>query len=207
MNIKLTLIILVSLCALVFAACQTAATKSTSNNQTVSYQTDDKPAKAFERLFAAVKSQNTDQIKNEMSQQTIAFAEGMAGMRSISTAEMLKNGLLDATTTDAFPALRDERVKDNFAAVEVQNPNGTWQDVPLVLENGVWKIAIGELWQNTYKSPGAPASRANQPPMMPPAENAANPTTNQNFPIGIANSGDGQKAPEKSGKKSQANSR
>lgn len=117
--------------------------------------TTDTPTEAYKRLYAAVKSKDTNAIKNEMSKQTVRFAESMASRQKKTVEEMYSNGLSSTTFSETLPELRDERVKDNMGAVEVYNAKEKkWDDLPFVLEDGKWKLAIGDAWANTYTSPG-----------------------------------------------------
>jgi hypothetical protein len=117
--------------------------------------TTDTPTEAYKRLFAAVKNKDTDAIKNEMSKRTVAFAESNAIREKKPPAEMYSNGLSSTTFSETLPEIRDERVKDNMGAVEVYNSKEKkWDDIPFILEDGKWKLAFGDAWANTYKSPG-----------------------------------------------------
>lgn len=113
------------------------------------------PTEAYKRLFDAVKSKDTEKIKAVMSKSTIAFAESNAKRTNQTMEQMLKNGLMATTLAPTFPPTRDERVKDNFGAVEVYNiPESKWEDVPFIAEDGEWKLAVGDLWANTWQQPG-----------------------------------------------------
>jgi hypothetical protein len=42
-----------------------------------------------------------------------------------------------------------------MGAVEVHNDKeNKWEDLPFIREDGAWKLAIGEMFANTWKSPG-----------------------------------------------------
>ena len=113
------------------------------------------PTDAFKMLYAAVKAQDTDAIKQLMSKSTHAFAAGYAQQSKQTIAEVFKNGMTATTLADTLPEIRDERIKDNFGAVEVFNSkDNRWEDLPFVLENGGWRLAVGDIFQDTYKSPG-----------------------------------------------------
>jgi hypothetical protein len=113
------------------------------------------PTEAYRMLFAAVKSQDSSKIKSMMSKGSIGFAEMAAAQRKISVEEMLKNGFTETTFADDYPQMRDERIKGNFGAVEVWNKDRkSWEDLPFVLEDGSWKMAIGDAFANKWTSPG-----------------------------------------------------
>jgi hypothetical protein len=159
---KLVKLLFVLVFAVAFAACQSAQQASTPQaTPAAPQQPKETPVQMLGRLHAAVQSKNNAEIKEMMSSTTRQFAEGRAEMVKQPLEEILKNGFLEMNLSPTLPAMRDVRIQDQFAAVEVQSPNGTWQDVPLVNENGSWKVAVGDIFANTYKSPGRPASAAN----------------------------------------------
>jgi hypothetical protein len=117
--------------------------------------TSDTPTEAYKRLYTAVKSKDTNAIKSEMSKQSVAFVESAASMQKKKVEEVYSNGLTGTTFSDTMPEIRDERVKGTMGAVEVYNSREKkWEDLPFVLEDGKWKLAIGDAFKDTFKSPG-----------------------------------------------------
>lgn len=114
----------------------------------------DTPTEAYKRLYNAVKSKNTDAVKNELTEKTISFGKGAAAQYGKPEASLFENGFTATTFAETMPAIRDERVKDNMGAVEVWNSKDSrWEDLPFMLENGVWKLAVGELFGGSYQKP------------------------------------------------------
>jgi hypothetical protein len=115
------------------------------------------PMATYTRLFVAVKAKNSEAIKNEMSLTSMKFALGVAEQRKQTVEQILKNGFYASTITDKLPKMRDEQIKDKFANLEVWvEKKQKWEDVNFVFENGDWKIAVGEVFAGTFKSPGLP---------------------------------------------------
>jgi hypothetical protein len=113
------------------------------------------PSEAYRMLFAAVKSQDSAKIKSMISKGTIGLAETASGQQKKPFEEVIKNGFSETTFADNYPQMRDERVKGEFGAVEVWNETRKqWDDIQFILEGGSWKLAIGEVFQGTWKSPG-----------------------------------------------------
>lgn len=140
--------IIVFCSALIFAGCG----KSASDASTA---TSDTPTAAYTRLYNAVKSRNVDAIKNEMTKQTQSFAESVAARQKKPVDEVFENGFTATTFSATLPEIRDERVSGNMGAVEVFNSSASkWEDLPFMLEDGRWKLAMGELFSGKYKSPG-----------------------------------------------------
>ena len=113
------------------------------------------PTDAYIMLYTAVKAKQTDAIKKMMSQKTVGFAEGVAGQQKKPVEKVYENGFTATTYAQTLPKMRDERVKDDMGAVEVWNEkDNKWEDLPFVKEEDGWKLAVGDLFAGTFKSPG-----------------------------------------------------
>lgn len=153
------LIVFVFVVASAFAgfACQKA---NTSGNQAANAANQEtiragSPTEAYKMLFAAVRAKDTDKIRQLLSKNSMALAGSAAVQFNHTIEKQLENGMLETTITDTLPEIRDERVKDNFGAVEVYNKKaGKWDDTAFVLEDGGWKLAVGDMFKGDYKSPG-----------------------------------------------------
>ncbi len=152
-----------NLCAFVFVialvfvsfACQKAQTsgnQSAADKETIKAQT---PTEAYKLLFDAVRAKDTGKIRQMMSKNSMGLAGFGAQTYKQSMEKQLENGLLETTMTDSLPQIRDERVKDNFGAIEVYNQKANhWDDTPFIFEDGGWKLAVGDQYKGTYVSPG-----------------------------------------------------
>jgi len=139
-----------------------------------------KVIEAYENLYAAVKSKDTEKIKQTMSKNSLSFAEFAAGQHKKPIEEVLKNGFTATTFSETLPEIRDERIKDKYGAVEVWNAQDKkWEDLPFILEDGVWKFAVGDAFKGSFKSPGKGLAAKGQEstnstsntmiPVMPPS--------------------------------------
>jgi len=151
----------------------------------------DTPTAAYKRLFDAVKSKNTEAIKSELSKATLTLGEMTAERYKKSLESTYENGFTATTFSPMLPEMRDERVKCNMGALEVWNSQEQkWEDLPFLLEDGKWKLALGDIFKGSFESPGrgmayreaeaANAARGNVPP----------PTTNVNAnskPVALSN--------------------
>ncbi len=158
----------------VLAACQSGATKTA---ETSTKSASNTPTEAFKSLYGAVKSQNTEDIKANLSKTTIEFAMTVGGMQKKTPEEMFKTGMIQATRAETLPPVRNERVKDNMGALEVRDIDGTWQDVPFILEDGRWKLAVGDIFRGTYQNPAPPQAQTeanNNVPQILPGANITN---------------------------------
>ncbi|HMJ09364.1 MAG TPA: hypothetical protein VK468_10190 [Pyrinomonadaceae bacterium] len=115
----------------------------------------DSPTDAYKRLYAAVKSKNTDSIKQMMSKETQSFAIAVAERQKKTIEQVYENGFTATTFSESLPEIRDERVDGVNGAVEVWNSKDSkWEDLPFLKEDSGWKLAVGDLFKNTWKSPG-----------------------------------------------------
>lgn len=170
---------LVIISAFLSFACQTqSAEKSATPAETVKAET---PTEAYEMLYAAVKAKDKNKIRQLVSKSSMSLAEFSASQQKIDVDKFLENGITATTFSPTLPQIRDERIKDNFGALEVYNSKDNhWEDLPFVLEDGGWKLAVGDIFQNTYKSPGKGQAEleneasGNNNMMMPPNSNSVN---------------------------------
>ena len=113
------------------------------------------PTEAYKQLFAAVKSKDIEAIKRNLTKKTIEFGAGAAARTGSTPEKMYENGFTESTFATTLPTIRDERISGNMGAIEVWSAKKTaWEDLPFILEDGVWKLAVGELFAGAYKSPG-----------------------------------------------------
>ena len=113
------------------------------------------PTEAYKGLYAAVKSKDTQRIKGMMSKKTQEFAGMVSARQNTPIEKVFENGFTATTFSETLPEIRDERVSGEFGAVEVWNgKDKRWEDLGFVYEDGGWKLAIGEMFAGTFKSPG-----------------------------------------------------
>jgi hypothetical protein len=144
--------------------------------QQVASSSDDSPSGAYKRLYDAVKSKNSDSIKATMTKKTLDFAKMASAQQNKTVEQVIENGFTATTFSPTLPEIRDQRVDGDMGAVEVYNSKDkTWEDLPFIREDGVWKLAIGELFAGTYKSPGKSQSQKER--------EAANGTGNNLIPM------------------------
>jgi hypothetical protein len=157
--------------ALLSFSCQSSGTAS---REVVKAST---PREAYRLLYEAVKAKDTEGIKQLMSNNTMTFAGFAAEQQKQSLEKMFENGLTATTFADNLPETRDIRVNGNFGAVEVFNEtDNRWEDLPFVLEDGGWKLAVGDAFRGDYKSPGKGQAQLEMEASNPMNQPAATPT-------------------------------
>jgi hypothetical protein len=132
-----------------------AACRSSSSSTTPASGNAQTPTDAYKMLFAAVKSKNTEEIKKMLSANTQMLAEFQASRSNQPLEKVYANGFTETTFSANLPQIRDERVNENFGAVEVWNEKSRrWEDLPFIKEDGAWKLAVGDIFKGNYESPG-----------------------------------------------------
>ncbi len=141
--------------ALLSFSCQSAQTSQSQSAADLEAVRANTPSDAYRMLYAAVKAKNNAKIQQMMSKDTIAFAGFAMQQNKEPLEKIFENGLTATTFADSLPQMRDERVNGNFGAVEVYSQkDNRWEDLPFILEDGGWKLAVGDSFKGTYKSPG-----------------------------------------------------
>ena len=142
------------------------------------------PTEAYKMLFAAVKAKDIEGIKKMVTKRTLDFGAMAAQRNNTPIEKMFENGFTATTFSEKLPEMRDERIKDNMGALEVWNAKDSkWEDLPFINEDGGWKLAVGDLFADTWKSPGRgldalekeaanKAANASMTPAKKPAYNA-----------------------------------
>lgn len=143
--------LILALAALSFSCDQSSKSQS-ANQEAVKAPT---PREAYRLLYEAVKAKDSARIQQMMSKNTMTFAGFATQQQNQSLEKVFENGLTATTFSYTLPEMRDERISGNFGAVEVFNQkDNRWEDLPFVLEDGGWKLAVGDAFKGDYKSPG-----------------------------------------------------
>ena len=134
-------------------------------------------SKANDNKKAAIEILSTENTAS------VQFAGSISAQNKTPLEKVFENGFTATTFSPTLPDIRDERINCNMGAIEVWNAKEQkWEDLPFMIENGTWKLAVGELFRGTYKSPGKGlATREAE------AANTAHGNTIQPFPNSNAN--------------------
>ncbi len=148
----ISLCVLLSITAGLIASCGEASSSSSVSSPGTPATS---PTDAYKKLYAAVKSKDTEAIKAAISKKTQDFGTMVSQKQNTPIEKVLENGFTATTFAESMPEIRDERVSDGMGNVEVYNSKDKrWEDLPFVLEDGGWKLAVGDLFGGTHKSPG-----------------------------------------------------
>jgi hypothetical protein len=157
-----------------------SVTTTNTTNGACSVSPTGSPSEAYKQLYSAVKSKDTEKIKAVMTKKTQDFAQMVAARQNTPIEKVFENGFTATTFAESLPEIRDERVNCEFGAVEVWNAKDKrWEDIGFIYEDGAWKLAIGEMFGGTFKSPG--------PGRAVKEQEAANALSNNMIPANIGN--------------------
>jgi len=97
------------------------------------------PVETFKTYIKAVKAKDTASMKLLLSQATIKMHEDEAKAQGTTVEEIVKRETLfnEGQKTVEY---KDEKVDGEKATLQVKTNYGSWETVPFVREDGVWKI-------------------------------------------------------------------
>lgn len=157
---KIYTIILTVFSALLIAACSTTQpanqTQNAANtaNQTNQPAAENKPAaparspiETIKALHEAAKKKDPAAIKSYLSEGTNKLLEESAQKQNKQVDELLKEP--GAAPFHELPKILGEKIDGQRAVVEVED-SGSKEiaEIPLVIENGEWKVAIDQYLKN-----------------------------------------------------------
>jgi hypothetical protein len=97
------------------------------------------PIETFKTYTKAIKAKDVATMKLLLSDATMKMNEEEARARGIPVDEVVKNETLFADHQKTVK-MRNEKIEGDKATLEVENTFGTWETVPFIKEDGVWKI-------------------------------------------------------------------
>ena len=97
------------------------------------------PFETFQTYVKAIKKKDTTTMKLLLSSDSIKMHEQEARAQGITVDDVVKRETLfsEGQRTLEF---RNEKVEGERATLEIKNSFGTWETVPFVREDDVWKI-------------------------------------------------------------------
>jgi hypothetical protein len=97
------------------------------------------PLETFKTYVKAFKQKDTTTMKLLLSNATIKMHEQEAKAQGVTVDEIVKRETLFNETQRSIE-YRNERTDGDKATLEIKNSYGSWETVPFVREDGVWKI-------------------------------------------------------------------
>lgn len=97
------------------------------------------PLETFKTYTKAIKAKDTTTMKVLLSNATLKMHEQEAKAQGVTVDDIVKRETLfsENQTTVEF---RNEKIDGDKATLQVKTSFGSWETVPFVKEDGVWKI-------------------------------------------------------------------
>lgn len=97
------------------------------------------PLETYKTYTKAIKKKDAETMKLLLSEASIKMNEQEAKAQGVSVDEVVKRETL-FTENQRSVEYRDEKIEGDKATLQVKNSFGSWETVPFVREEGVWKI-------------------------------------------------------------------
>ena len=97
------------------------------------------PLQTLSSYTLAIKRKDTTAMKMLLSDASLKMAEQQAREQNVTVDDIVKNETL-FTENQKRLEYRNEKIDGDRATLEVKNSFNTWDTVPFILEEGIWKI-------------------------------------------------------------------
>ncbi len=97
------------------------------------------PIETFKTYVKAIKAKDVKAMRLLLSEATLKMHERQAVAQGTTVDEIVKRETL-FTENQRTVEFRDEKIEGDKATLMVKNSYGSWETVPFVKEDGVWKI-------------------------------------------------------------------
>ena len=97
------------------------------------------PMETFQTYARAIKKKDTTTMKLLLSNATIKMHEKEAKAQGVTVDDIVKRETLFSENQKSVE-YRNEKIDGDKATLQVKNSYGSWETVPFVREDGVWKI-------------------------------------------------------------------
>lgn len=125
-------------CAFLLSGCNSVVNKTKS------------PTETLQALSEASKKKDAEAVKSYLSKGTLELLDQSAKRQNKSVDELLKQE--NGAPFQELPEVKNEQITGDTATVEAKNNvTGEYQKIPLVKENGVWKVALDVFLKDMMK--------------------------------------------------------
>lgn len=97
------------------------------------------PLETLKAYTQAIKKKDTTTMKLLLSDDSIKMADQEAKAQNVTLDEIVKRETL-FNENQTSVEYRNEKIDGDHATIEVKNSYNTWNTVPFVKEDGIWKI-------------------------------------------------------------------
>ena len=97
------------------------------------------PVETFKTYIKAIRQKDTKAMKVLLSNATLKMHEQQAKAQGVTIDEIIKRESLIGESQKAVD-YKDEKIDGDKATLQFKNSFGTWETMPFIREDGVWKI-------------------------------------------------------------------
>ena len=97
------------------------------------------PFETFQTYTKAIKQKDTTTMKLLLSSESLTMHEQQAKSQNVTVDEIVNQETLFSSEQTSVK-FRNEKIEGDKATIEVENASATWETVPFIKEEGVWKI-------------------------------------------------------------------
>lgn len=133
----------------------TANTANTANTMTAPIQSSIaasavSPIDSLKAMNEAGRTKDTAALKRLVSKASLAMMEANAQKQNTTVDDLLSRG--NTSNYEELPEMRNETITGGTATVELRDKTSeNWRTMPLVMEDGVWKVAIDRFIATSMK--------------------------------------------------------
>ena len=123
---------------------------TTTQNQSPIAASAVSPIDSLKAMHEAGRVRNTVALKSLVSKATLAMMEANAKKQNTTVDELLNKS--NTANYEELPEMRNETITGGTATVELKDKTSeNWRTMPLVMEEGVWKVAIDKFIEARMK--------------------------------------------------------
>ena len=105
------------------------------------------PTATFKSFYEAYRKNDIPTMKSSVTKGSIALGEQLAKAGEMTLDQWITTRGGDRRNLEAMPELRSEQITGETAALEIKPTYGeNWITVMFVKEDGRWKIAFDQMW-------------------------------------------------------------
>jgi hypothetical protein len=97
------------------------------------------PLETLKSYTLAIKRKDTTSMKLLLSDASLKMAEQQARSQNSTVDDVVKNETLFTENQNRLE-YRNERIEGDHATIDVKDSFDSWNTVPFILEEGIWKI-------------------------------------------------------------------
>ena len=119
------------------------------------------PCHTLQTYTQAIKKKDVAKMRALLSKGSIKMAEEQAKAQNIPVDEVILRETLFSPDQKTLK-FRNEKIDGDNATIEVENPFGTFDKVPFIKEDGIWKIAKEKFAEEMIKQAEEDEKRLNE---------------------------------------------